>query len=163
LRQEQKPRIFPASAHRIRRRTIPPTAPDGSLVLPFERLDEPAVSWRGCLETLEACLRSQAEVDKRRRALSLLLADLVLRRLAEEQLKEGLDMMRSWLREQPEKFVRPANRLVLERVVLQLQITAQEVEYEKWPGLHWILRAFQDLASKSAPLRFSLLANLTQD
>jgi len=161
LSERQKVGVIHATI--MRRRPSVKKASGGAPILPFERLDEPAVSWRGDVQALEACLRSPTEVERRCRDIKLLLKDAAYRKLAEKQLTANLEMVRSWLCDEPEKFLKPANRLLLERVILQLKITVQDIPEDAWPGLHWIMRSYQKLASKTAPLRFSLLAIQVRD
>ncbi|MFA4954582.1 MAG: hypothetical protein WC641_04675 [Patescibacteria group bacterium] len=135
------------------KRPIFPCHPDGSLKLPFERLDEPAVSWQGNVEALRIFLESPRETERRERELRIILSRRDYRQLAIEQLEVGLSVMGIWEKSEQYKFLDARRRFAIERIYLQLEYVARLAPPATWPELHGIVRRLAELKSRTAALR----------
>jgi len=143
---------------RTARRPNLPTDADGKVQLPFERMDEPAISWKGDVLSLEQHLRSPQESERRRRELDLILANPGYRALAIRQLEVGLSMVRRWELQEPQKFQRRANQFVIERVLAELHQWAKLVTRSEWPELFQVVAEYHRLKKRTASLRLCLIS-----
>jgi len=143
---------------RAARRPCLPTDEDGKVQLPFGRLDEPAVSWGGDVQSLERRLLAPEETARRRRDLDIILADPAYRDLAIRQLQVGLDMVRSWERREPQKFQRKSNQFVIERVLAELHLWAKMTTKSVWPELFKVIAEYHRLKKRTASLRLCLIS-----
>jgi hypothetical protein len=139
------------------------TDEDGRIRLPFGRLDEPAVSWKGDMSSLEDRLASAKEAERRKRDLDVILANPGYRELAIRQLEVGIDRVKHWEARDPEKFGRQYNRFVIERVLAELHHWARLVTQSEWPELFHIIAEYHRLKRRTAPLRYCLISQASQD
>jgi len=143
---------------RAARRPKPPTNEEGEVQLPFDRLDEPAISWKGDTQSHEAYLLSPNETKRRRRDIAIVLANPAYRELAIRQLKVGLDMLRRWERKEPQKFQRKNNQFVIERVIAELHLWARMTTKSAWPELFQVIAEYHRLKERTASLRLCLIS-----
>lgn len=142
---------------RAARRPDLPRGAEGEIKLPFGRLDEPAISWNGDLDSLERHLESPAEARRRRQDLETILARREYRELAIRQIQVGIDMVRRWERKEPHKFRRNKNLFVIERVIAELHAWARMTTQSEWPELFQAIAEYHRLRKRTAALRFCLL------
>jgi len=135
----------------------------GEIQLPFGRLDEPAISWKGDILSLERFLLSTEEVKRRRRDLNIILTNPRYRDLAIRQLKVGLDKFRRWENEEPQKFQRKSNQFVIERVIAELHLWGKLTTQSAWPELFQIIAEYHRLKKRTASLRLCLINQATAD
>lgn len=148
---------------RAARRPDLATDEDGKVQLPFGRLDEPAISWKGNLESLERRLESSDETGRRRRDLDTILANLEYRELAIRQLEVGLATVRRWESKDPQKFQRRSNQFVIERVIAELHAWAKMTTKSAWPELFRIILEYHRLKRRTAALRLCLINQASAD
>lgn len=148
---------------RVSKRPSLPTDEDGKIKLPFRRLDEPALSWKGDLASLEKKLASPEEVKRRQRELELILANPEYRELAIRQLEVGLETVRRWAKSDPQKFNRRSNQFVIERILAGLHLWAKLMANKsEWPELFQVISEYHHLRKSTACLRMCFIRHPTE-
>lgn len=134
---------------------------DGNVRLPFRRLDEPAVSWKSDVASLEKCLLSPKEKHRRKEDLAKALSNPEYKRSAIQQLKSELNRIKRWEIEL-DRFMYPQKLFLIERVLAQLELTAHMTSPDVWPELFAVIDEYQALKVRTAPARFSAVRSVLE-
>ncbi|MBI5654850.1 hypothetical protein HZC53_04340 [Candidatus Uhrbacteria bacterium] len=155
-RKGEKPQV------EIIRRSSHQTDPeDGNVRLPFRRLDEPAVSWKSDVASLEKCLLSPKEKRRRKDDLAKILSSPEYKRLTIQQLRVELNRIKRWEKEL-DRFMYPQKLFLIERVLAQLELTAHMTSPDVWPELFAVIEEYQALKIRTAPARFSVVRSMLE-